>query len=247
MLTLDTVAAVSGVILVAAALQRTVGFGGALLAVPLMTFVVPTKSAVVIAFLIGTVTSTWLLLRLWSQVEWRTTRLLGVGTIVGAPLGVVILSVVSAVALRLSLGVVVCIAAAWIILSSRWSDRPAAPNSFRTIAMGVASGVLSTSLATNGPPLVYELRRTGFADNRFRATISAAFMISELIGLPLLAAAGLITRFDIALTGTSLVASVIGIALGSWISERMQTVHFIWAADLLLLATGAITIARAVS
>jgi uncharacterized membrane protein YfcA len=115
-----------------------------------MTFVIPTKSAVVIAFLIGSVSSAWLLLRFWSQVGWRTTRLLGTGIVVGAAVGVVILSVVSA-----------------------------------------------------------------------RST-------SKLVT-------------------ASLVSCVIGIALGSWICARMQTSHFIWAVDLLLLATGAMTIAKAIS
>jgi uncharacterized membrane protein YfcA len=247
MLTLGTVIAVSGIVLVAAVLQRAVGFGDALLAVPLMTFLIPTKSAVVVAFLMGTATTAWLLLRFWPQVEWRTTRLLGAGTAIGAPVGVVILSVASAVALRVTLGVIVCIAAAWIIVSSRWLNRLAPHRPSRTLAMGVASGVLSTSLATSGPPLVYELRRTGFVDDPFRGTISAAFMISSVIGLPLLAVAGLITAFDLTLAAASLVSCVIGIALGSWISARMQTAHFIWAADLLLLATGAVTIAKAVS
>jgi hypothetical protein len=245
--TLSTIAATSAIVLVAAALQRAVGFGDALLAVPLMAFVVPTKSAVIIAFLNGTVTSAWLLIRFRQQVEWHTTRLLGAGTVVGAPAGVVILSVVSAMALRLTLGVVTCIAAVWIIISSRWSSRSVVTRAPRTVAMGIASGVLSTSLATNGPPLVYELRRTGFRDDRFRATISAAFMISNVIGLPLLAAAGLITSFDVTLAAASLVPCVLGITIGSWISTRMETRHFIWAADLLLLATGAATISKAIS
>jgi uncharacterized membrane protein YfcA len=242
MLTLGTVAAVSGIILVATVLQRAVGFGDALLAVPLMTFVVPTKNAIVIAFLVGAVTTTWMLLRFWSHVQWRTTRLLGVGTAAGAPIGVVILSVVSAVALRLSLGLLTCAAAAWIVISSHRSSRTVVPRASHTIAMGVVSGVLNTSLATNGPPLVYELRRTGFENDRFRGTISAAFMISNVIGLPFLALAGLITSFDIKLAAISLAACAVGIALGSWVCARMETAHFIWAADLLLLVTGVITV-----
>lgn len=47
-------------------------------------------------------------------------------------------------------------------------------------------------------------------------------------------------------SGASLVSCVIGIGLGSLICARMQAAHFIWAVDLLLLATGAMTIARAV-
>ena len=73
------------------------------------------------------------------------------------------------------------------------------PHRFTTVSVGFISGVLSTSLATNGPPLVYELRRTGFHGDRFRATISAVFLFSNLIGLPLLALAGLITSCDLTL------------------------------------------------
>ena len=244
-LTLGTVVAVSGIVLVATVMQRVVGFGDALLAVPLMTFVIPAKSAVVVALLMGTVTAAWLLLRCWPDVEWRTTRLFGAGIAIGAPVGVVILSVISALALSVTVGIIVCTAAAWIILSSRWLNRPAAPRAPRTLAMGLASGILSTSLATSGPPLVYELRRMGFVDDRFRATISAAFLISGAIGLPLLAVAGLISADDLALAAASLASCGVGIAFGSWISARMQTNHFVWAADLLLLATGAGTIAKA--
>jgi uncharacterized membrane protein YfcA len=218
-----------------------------LLAVPLMAFVVPTKSAVVIAFLNGIVITAWILHHYWRQVDWPTTRLLGGGTVVGAPIGVIILSVVSAMALRLTLGIVTCVAAVWIIVSTRWLNRSATRSTPRTIAMGLASGVLSTSLATNGPPLVYELRQSGFKDDRFRATISAVFMVSNVIGFPLLALAGLVTPFDVALAAISLLACLVGTGLGSWISARMETAHFVWAADLLLLATGLITIAKVIS
>jgi uncharacterized protein len=247
MVTIGTVAATSGIVFVAAALQRAVGFGFALLAVPLMAFVVPTKSAVVIVFLNGALTSTWLMIRLRHEIEWHTTRLLGAGTVFGAPVGVVILSLVSAVVLRLTLGVVTCAAAGWIIVASRLASGQAPPRPARTVVIGLVSGVLNTSLATNGPPLVYELRRTGFEDDRFRATISAAFTISNVIGLPLLAAAGLISADDVALAAASLVPCAVGIALGSLISTRMETTHFVWTVDLLLLATGAVTITKALS
>ena len=112
--------------------------------------------------------------------------------------------------------------------------------------MGFASGVINTSLATNGPPLVYELRRTGFHDDRFRATISAVFLLSNLIGLPLLALAGLISAFDLGLAASSLVPCVAGIVVGSRISSRMEPSHFAWAVDILLMVTGLLTISKAI-
>ncbi|MGA8723896.1 MAG: sulfite exporter TauE/SafE family protein [Acidimicrobiales bacterium] len=245
MISFATTVEVALIVFVAAALQRAIGFGFALLAVPLMAFVVPTKSAVVIVFLTGSVTSVWLALRLVHRIEWRTARRLGAGAVVGAPVGVVILSLVSAMSLRLVLGVTTSAAAVWIIVSSRrGSARPVEHKRSTTFGLGVASGVLNTSLATSGPPLVYELRRTGFHGDRFRGTISAVFVISNLIGLPLLALAGLITATDLALAVISVLPCVAGFLFGSRIARRMSPARFAWAVDALLLATGLVTIVK---
>jgi uncharacterized protein len=245
MISFGTAAEVAVIVFVAASLQRAVGFGFALLAVPLAAFVLPTKSAVVIVFLTGSVTSVWLAARLVDRIEWRTTRRLGAGAVVGAPVGVVILNAASPTTLRLVLGVTTSLAAVWIIVSSRRaSPRPVEHRRSTTFALGVASGVLNTSLATSGPPLVYELRRTGFHGDRFRATISAVFVVSNLIGLPLLALAGLITSYDVALAATSILPCVAGLVVGGHIGDRMTPSRFAWAVDLLLLATGLVTIAK---
>ena len=213
----DVVIESSAIVFVAAALQRAVGFGLALIAVPLLAFVVPTKEAVVLVVLVGAVTSVWVAARLRHAVAPRPATLLGTGSVLGAPLGVVVLSVVSAATLRLALGVVTCAAAFWVIVSSRLGAgaatvRAGAP---RTISVGFVSGVLSTSLATNGPPLVYELRRTGFRDDRFRGTISAVFVVSNMVGLPLLAATGHVTSSDLVLAAATLLPCVAGIGTGA--------------------------------
>jgi uncharacterized membrane protein YfcA len=111
----------------------------------------------------------------------------------------------------------------------------------------VISGVLNTALATNGPPLVYELRRSGFSDDRFRATISSVFLISNITGLPLLAAAGLVSAYDVKYAAVSLLPCALGIGAGSWIGGRMATEHFVVAVDVLLLATGLLTIVKALT
>ncbi len=248
MVTLGTVTAVAGIVFVAAALQRAVGFGFALLAVPLLAFVVPTKSAVIIIFLNGTVTCAWLAFRFRQHIEWDVARPLGTAAIVGAPVGVVILDAISAGTLRLLLGITTCVAAGWVIVSSRLSrSEPVVPHRSTTVALGFASGVINTSLATNGPPLVYALRRRGLHGDRFRATLSSVFLLSNLIGLPLLALAGLITTFDVALAATSVLPCVAGIIAGSSVGVRMGPTQFAWAVDLLLLTTGVLTISKALS
>jgi len=247
-ITSGSACALAGIVFASAVVQRAVGFGFALLAVPLLAFVVPTKSAVVIVFLIGTLTCAWLTLRLHRDAEWSTVRQLGAGVALGAPIGVVVLRVISAGALRLTLGVTIVTAATWIIVQTRVGRaRSARSRPLTTLTTGVISGVLNTALATNGPPLVYELRRSGFTDDRFRATISSVFLISNVIGFPLLAAAGLVSGYDLEYAAVSLLPCVFGIAVGSWIGGRMATGHFLVAVDILLLATGVLTVVKALT
>ena len=245
---LSALAAVCGIVFAAAVLQRTVGFGFALLAVPLLTFVVPAKAAVVVALLVGTATSSWLLVHLRHDVDPVPARRLGIGAVLGAPVGVVILRIIAPDSLRLLVGVTTCVAAAWVIGSSRWGrpDAADAPR-WRAWSLGVLSGVLATSVATNGPPVVYELRRRGLHGDAFRATVSVVFVLTDLVGLPLLAAAGLLTGATLAVAAISLVPCVVGVAIGSRVSRRMAPDHFVWAADLLLLVTGVATIVRALT
>lgn len=246
--TLAAVAAVSAIVFLASVLQRTVGFGFALLAVPLLTFAVPAKTAVVITFLDGAATSAWVLYHRRRRVDPEATRRLGIGAVLGAPIGVVILRVISPGGLRLVVGITTCVAAAWIIGSSRRRAAvPARAPRWRTVSLGFVSGVLSTSVATNGPPVVYELRRRDLHGDAFRATVSAVFVIADVVGIPLLASAGLITVHTLVLAGISLVPCVAGIAVGAWISGRMEPSHFVWAADVLLLVTGVATVVRALA
>ena len=246
--TASTVAAVCGIVFVASLLQRTVGFGFALLAVPLLTFAVPATSAVVIALLDGTATSAWLLVHLRREVVVEPARRLAVAAVLGAPVGVVVLRVITPDGLRLLVGITTCVAAVWIIVSSRTGGTDPAPAPrWRTYGLGFLSGVLTTSVATNGPPVVYELRRRALDGDAFRATVSAVFVVTDLVGIPLLAGSGLIPPGTVVLTALSLVACVGGIAAGAWVSRRMEPSHFVWAADGLLVATGLVTIVRAVA
>ena len=161
-------------------------------------------------------------------------------------MGVVILSAVPATALRFALGVSTFLAALWIIVSSHVLRRePAVGHGAATFALGLVSGVINTSLATSGPPLVYALRRSGLRDDRFRATISVVFVFSNVIGLPLLIIAGLVTSFDVKVAATSLVPCLLGMTAGSVVGRVMRSTHFVWAVDVLLLATGVLTMTKA--
>lgn len=55
-------------------------------------------------------------------------------------------------------------------------------------AAGVATGVLTTSLSTAGPPLVLLLLGRGFTPTRVRDTLATIFIVQSVLGLAVLAA-----------------------------------------------------------
>ncbi len=146
------------IVLAAGFVQAAAGFGFALLAVPLMSLVVPPETAVVVVFLHGACSSLVTARRHRALVDWTEARRLSIGAVVAMPLGVLVLVTASASALRFALGAVTCTAAIYLLRPRAKRPGPLEVRPATTYAVGAVSGVLNTALATNGPPLVVYLR-----------------------------------------------------------------------------------------
>ena len=176
-------------IFAAAFTQVIAGFGFALLAMPIMTLAVPVEQAVVVSTLVGMVSTSWMGWHLRAAVDRPIAKRLTLSAFVGMPLGLWILNVVSDSTLRLTLGIAVLIATA--LLVRRINLAHVGPT--LDVGLGFISGVLNTSLSTNGPPLVFDLQARQLQPHEFRATISAVFAMSNVVGLSLFIADGKVT------------------------------------------------------
>ena len=125
-----------------------------LLCMPIMTLAVDVKEAVVVSTLVGAVAISWQAWVLRHDVATRVAGRLCLGAVFGMPLGLVVLRHAPEHALRLSLGIAVLIATALLVRGINLS-RAGAP---LDIVSGFCSGLLNTSLSTNGPPLVFALQ-----------------------------------------------------------------------------------------
>ncbi|MCY7299367.1 MAG: sulfite exporter TauE/SafE family protein, partial [Ilumatobacteraceae bacterium] len=168
---------VAAAIFVAAFTQVIAGFGFGLLAMPIMTLAVPVEQAVVVSTLLGMVSTSWMGWHLRAAVDRPIAKRLTLAAFVGMPLGLWILNVVSDKTLRLTLGIAVLIATA--LLVRRINLAHVGPT--LDVGMGFISGVLNTSLSTNGPPLVFDLQARQLQPKEFRATISAVFAVSNVV------------------------------------------------------------------
>lgn len=229
-------------IFLAAFTQVIAGFGFALLAMPIMTLAVPVEQAVVVSTLLGMVSTSWMGWHLRAVVVRPIAKRLALAAFAGMPLGLWILNVVSDRALRLALGVAVLIATALLVRRINLAHVGPAFD----LGAGFISGVLNTSLSTNGPPLVFDLQARQLAPNEFRATISAVFAVSNVVGLALFIADGKITADGIHASLVAIPAWVIGQGLGWPVRKHMHGERFRVMVLVLLFLAGTTAIVFAV-
>ena len=230
-------------IFVAAFVQMLAGFGFALLAMPVMTLAIPVEEAVVIVAILSLATTGWQSIHLRHDAQRPLARRLIFASFVGMPLGLVILDVVDDTTLKIVLGIAVLVATA--LLAYRLDLAHVGPA--LDIACGFTSGVLNTSLGTNGPPLVFDLQARAIEANTFRATLSMVFVFGNMLALALFTLSGKVTDDVVRAAVVAGPAWLLGQALGWPSRKHVQDERFRWLVLTLLFATGTTAIVFAVS
>lgn len=233
------------IIFVAGFFQSAAGFGFALFAVPIGAMIVTPRDVVVSVFLTTCVISLILTRTQREHIVWVEAQRLSIGAVLAMPLGVWLLQSGSASMLRLVLGVSTTAAALWSLVMASRLRRPWADSNLLGGLVGAVSGVLNTSLATNGPPLVIYLQGRQLTPEQFRATISMIFSVSNAVGLVMLLGGNAIRVVDVELFASTLLAAAAGTALGVRQSVKINQHHFGLMVNILLLLGGLTSLVRA--
>ncbi|MGZ4149658.1 MAG: TSUP family transporter [Actinomycetota bacterium] len=205
-------AGVALAVLLGAIVQSTVGFGFALVVVPILAVIADPKVAVV------TMTAVGLPLSIVNAVRWRAHVLVPeaarvtVASLVGMPVGALLLTRANDAVLTALVGVVV------LVLTVALWRRFALPAGRRSeYAAGVVAGALATSVGTSGPPVVIAFQAAGLPPEPFRATLAAAFVVQGVIALAAFWAVGLVD----AEVGRGVLVGIPAMALGVLAGERL--------------------------
>jgi uncharacterized membrane protein YfcA len=234
---LNDLLAVTVIICFAAFLQSISGFGFSLLAMPLLSIFVDVQDAVVIATLCGIFTNAVHLKKDLQLVDQAIARRISLSALIGMPLGVVVLSVFSATQMRAIIGAVIVVLVYLMMRNFVLKTE----NTTVDIFLGAFSGLLATSVSTNGPPLVFLLQSKQLDPWRLRATLAYVFTISGCASFIVLMIArkGSIEAFQYAIL--SLPAMYLGMFVGRKARHRVTQEAFKLLMYVLLLATGAST------
>lgn len=233
------VALVGVVTLAAACLQATAGIGFALVMTPVLLALLSPPATIIAVTVLGLELNLLVLFgeRRRRQVVWREIGPVVLAAIPGTFAGAMLLSVLSRPVLQVGVGVLVILAA---LLRAHRGQAPrpageAADPDARAVAsagvvgqlaLGLATGALTTSTGVSGPPLALWLAQRGLIPAQLRDSLSASFLVFGAAGavalVPLLPRAHLEPSALIAGTGCVLA----GHALGSRAFARLHLLHY---------------------
>jgi uncharacterized membrane protein YfcA len=234
---------VMGVVFVATVVRSAFGFGEALVAVPLLAFLIPVPVAVPLATLLSITVAGLILAQDWRHVHARSAWWLVLPTLPGIPLGLLLLTAVPAPLVKAVLAVVIVAFSGYCLLGR---VKPRLANDRLAWAFGLGAGVLGGAYGMNGPPLVVYGALRGWSPEHFRATLQGYFLPASAAGLCGFWAAGLwvpeVTRYYL----VSLVPAVVAVVIGRAVNRRMAAEAFVRYVHLGLIAIGVLLLVQSV-
>lgn len=235
---------IPGVLFLATLIRSAFGFGEALVSVPLLALMLPVEVAAPIAVLASVTVALIVVLQDWRKIHARSAGKLFLPTLLGIPLGLLILRVAAEPVIKGVLAAIIISFAAHSLFSRK--KRELTNDRFAWL-FGFGAGVLGGAYGMNGPPLAMygSLRR--WSPQHFRATLQAYFLPASLTGLVGYRLAGLwtpaVNRFYL----LSLPFIVLATLLGRAINRRMGPNRFLLYIYCGLIAIGLVLLSQAVT
>lgn len=210
--------------------QAATGLGFALVLGPAAFALLEPESAIVTITVLGLALNGLVLFaeRRRPRVAWSEVGPILAAAVPGAVCGVLVLRALPKSTLQVAVGVAVVVAA---VVRARARAREVAPTAGdprARLALGFASGTLTTSAGVNGPPIALWLAHRGIGPSEMRDSLSAAFLglgvIGGLVLAPLLATAGADVHWSALAVG--LLSVVAGRAVGRRAFARLDSEHY---------------------
>jgi uncharacterized membrane protein YfcA len=220
------------------------GFGYALLSVPPLLLLYEPEMVVALTISVGTLTSVIVVATARREMDRRLILLLLPGAFAGLLLGAELLRVVDPTILKIVVGAFV---AAYSIMMFRGYQPSGMGSGWAATVAGIASGALTTSTGLSGPPIVILFSARRLTRDAFRVTISAYFVVVNLVGFAILLTGGTIGEREVVTTAVLIPPAALGVLAGTRLARRLSAARFRSLTVGLLLLTGLMGVGTALN
>lgn len=200
------------VIFLAGYIRGYSGFGASMIIVIGLSLFFPIQKIVPAILMLEVLASSYLLPKVFKQVDWKSLSILLIGVFIGTPLGVYFLKTLPDKPMQAAVAIIVI---TLIPLLWRGFSLKQMPGKASTVGTGLISGVINGSAAIGGPPVVLFYFSSPKGTDISRASLIAFFLVTDIIGSGICAISGLIDVSTIITTGCFFIPLVLGLTLGS--------------------------------
>jgi len=206
---------------VATVIRSAFGFGEALIAVPLLALCMPLSMAAPLAVLLSITIAAVVIVQDWRHIHLRSALSLVAATVLGIPLGLLLLTHANQEMVKAGLGILIAVFAGYSLMA-RGRFRLQQEHRPLLLLSGFLAGVLGGAYGMNGPPLVVYGSLRGWSPQHFRATLQAYFLPASVLGMVGYWSAGLWTPAVTREFLLSLPAMLPAVFLGRAINHRFS-------------------------
>jgi uncharacterized membrane protein YfcA len=219
------------------------GFGFAMVAVTSMSLVIPPARVVPLVLILEVMASISLIPQVRKDIDWYSLRWLITGSLFATPFGAYLLANIPAEPMRMSISLLVLVAAILLLRGWAWKQMPGKPLILTT---GVACGILNGAAAIGGPPVILLYLSSPAGVTVSRASIIAYFLGIDIMSLVMASIHGLTTSQTLLLTVVFVIPLLIGIAGGSKIFKKVDKESFRHHVLILLIVLSIVGLLRGI-
>ena len=163
-------------------IRSAFGFGEALVAVPLLALFIPLKVAVPLEVLVSITIAAVVVAQDWRKIHVRSAGWLVAATLLGIPVGLLLLTSSHQRAVMVALAILIMAFAVYSLIGSKPPELKSDSRMW-LLGCGFCAGVLGGAYGMNGPPLVIYGAMRRWSAQHFRATLQAYFLPASIVGM----------------------------------------------------------------
>jgi uncharacterized protein len=234
------------IVFIATLIRSAFGFGEALVAVPLLAFCIPLNVAAPLVVLVSITIAGIVVVQDWKKIHLRSAGWLVLSTLLGIPLGLLLLTSSHQRIVKGALGAILIAFSVYSLIGRTPLELKRDSRGW-LLACGFCAGVMGGAYGMNGPPLVIYGAMRRWSAQHFRATLQGYFLPASIIGMGGYWLAGLwvpaVTHYYL----VSLPATLLAVILGRVINHRLRGEAFLKYIYLGLVGIGALLLVQAIT
>ena len=217
------------------------GFGFAIVAMPLLALVYPPSIAVPVATLLQIPSGLPVVIRDWSDTDFRAAATAWLGGVPALVPGVYLVGAAPADIMRLIVGGMVVFSTVALAFGTKLNRDP---KSFELMGAGALSGLKQGAVAMAGPPIILLILSSTWTAARCRATLSLVFLLLGTVSLIFGTIHGIVTRESLLIAVVTVPGLLLGQSLGSYLFVRIDGARYRSISVISVAITGVLVVMK---